>query len=346
MRGGRWGASKRGRKRRRAEVQKTLGELQQLAMELTMDSWAPGSQKVISTARRSLAEWAELYAEERPQPFVLPLFHGDLNAALHNETTFCWWAAWLYDNGLKASTVGTYVSMAKSSLTNEVGCVLSPKEMEVRLPRMLKAMRKLRKSIRKKRLGWRAEYQRELRVVLGRLEEEGGLEACTQDALLNGARQGLLRGADFLPETAAEFKVERHACVNDVEEVLDPEPHRRWWVQPAKKSEQHGKTECLLLPEGDGVSDAYTSIRRMLRARRAAARAKGLELRGDEPLFVAPATFGVATTHLLAAIFKAAAQATARDPKLFGSHSGRIGGCTDLFATDCPGVLLQMQGRW
>ena len=81
--------------------------------------------KVIGTARRALAEFCDLYAGERPEPFVMPSFHGDMHAALHNETTFCLFAAWLYDNGLKASTVGTYVSMAKSSLTNEVGFVLT-----------------------------------------------------------------------------------------------------------------------------------------------------------------------------------------------------------------------------
>ena len=172
------------------------------------------------------------------------------------------------------------------------------------------------------------------------------MEACTQDAMLNGARQGLLRGADFLPDSAAEFDALRHACVGDVTEVLTPEPHLRWWVQPAKKSEQGGKTECLLLPAGDGVSDAYSAIKRMLRARGTAAAARGCELDDSEPLFSAPATMGVATTHHLCSLFKTAAQVIGIDHKLFGSHSGRIGGCTDLFATDCPGVLLQMQGRW
>ena len=45
-------------------------------------------------------------------------------------------------------------------------------------------------------------------------------------------------------------------------------------------------------------------------------------------------------------LYKAAAEAIGMDPKDFASHCGRIGGCTDLFATKCPAVLLQMQGRW
>ena len=342
-----WGVRTRGRGRKpkRAALQKTLTELRELAAQLAFDSWAPGSHKVIGTARRSLNEFLELHEVERPEPFMHPQFQGDMVAALHNETTLCLFAAWLYDNGLQANSVCTYVSMVKSSLAEEVGFVLAPKDMAVRLPRLLKGMRKLRKAVRKKRLGWRAEYQRRLRVVLGEVGE-GELEAATQDALLNGARQGLLRGADFLPGRASEFRSERHACIGDVEEVSAPEPHLRWWVQPAKKSEQGSKSECLLLPKGDGVSDAYTSILRMIRARKAAKATSGGVLQDHEPLFLAPSTMGVATKHHLNSLFKQAAKVLGMDPALFSSHSGRIGGTTDLFATDCPGVLLQMQGRW
>ena len=80
-----WGVrSGRGRRPRRAAAQKTLEELRQLSAQLTFDSWAPGSHKVIGTARRALNEFLELHERERPGPFVQPLFQGDMQAALHN----------------------------------------------------------------------------------------------------------------------------------------------------------------------------------------------------------------------------------------------------------------------
>jgi len=321
---------------------KALHELRVLARELMGKGWASSTHRVIDTARRALAEFAEMHAEERPELFLEPLFYGDLQAALHNEETFCLFAAWLFDAGLAAATVSTYVSMAKSSVTVDLGFVLTPKETEVRLPKLLKAMRKMRQRVRKRRLGWRAAYQRKLREYLGPVE---GVDEATQDALLNTSRQGLLRGADFLPLKPAEFEPLRHACVGDMEQVEGPRPHLRIAVQPAKKAEQRGKSEFLLLPRGDGVTDAYASVLRMLEERRKWARAKGEELGDDEPLFWSPA-MGVCTAGTLNSLFKSAAAAIGKSVVDFSSHSGRIGGCTDLFSTDCPAVLLQMQGRW
>lgn len=330
---------KKGRKARLEDV--SLHQLKQRMVEMVAQAWAPGSKKVIKTSRRALAEFAKLYADERPVLFQMPLFFGDLQAGVHNEETWCLFAIWLHDSGLAPTTVGTYVSMAKSSVTVELGCVLSPKESELRLPRLLKAIRKTRANVRKGRLGWRARYQRQLREMLG---EVVGLEAATQDAMLNSARQGLLRAADFLPEKANLFKVDRHACVGDVTELDEPRPHLKWMVEPAKKRERRGKTEMLLLPKGDGVTDAYTSIKRMLDERRKLAKAKGRELGDDEPLFWTP-TMGVAQVSHLYSIFKSAAECVGVKGKV-SAQSGRIGGASDLFATNCSPALLEMMGRW
>ena len=333
------GGQGRGRKRKRGP-KRSLDELFEMAGELTSESWAEGSKKVIKVARRNLAEWCEEHADERPVAFMEPLFHGDMRAGLHNETTLILWACSLWDANLAPSTVSTYVSMAKSSLTVDLGFVLTPKEMQVRLPRLFKAMRKLRRRIRKKRLGWRARYMRVLRSVWGVF---AGLAGATQEGLLNGARQGLLRGADFLPAKAAEFDTERHACVRDVERMQQPRKHLRWKVQPAKKAEQgYGKSEFVLLPEGDGVTDAYTSICRMLDLRE---RLNKGPLDPRAPLFVGEGGKAV-TKGELGSLFKQAALAIGIDPSDMDTHSGRIGGATDLFSTDCPGVLLQMSGRW
>ena len=112
-------------------------------------------------------------------------------------------------------------------------------------------------------------------------------------------------------------------------------------MQPAKKSEQQGKTEYVYFPEGDGVTDAYTAIRRMLDER--------WRLRGDEhgqaPLFIQSDGQGW-TVREAAALFKLSGRAIGIDESDLGAHCGRIGGATDLFASDCPAALLQVSGRW
>ena len=155
-----------------------------------------------------------------------------------------------------------------------------------------------------------------LKEVRGEFE---GVAGCMQEAVLNGARQGLLRGADFLPEKAAEFNVDRHATIGDLDWESHPRPHLRWAVQPAKKSEQgaFGKSEYLLLPKGDGVTDAYSSIERYLAEREWE---NGGPLSDDAPLFWSKET-GIMTSRLCCSLFKEAAQAhveRAHDPQPVG----------------------------
>ena len=75
-----------------------------------------------------------------------------------------------------------------------------------------------------------------------------------------------VRGADFLPE-GSRFQDDRHATLGDVTHEVETRTGRRYicvLVQPAKKSEQHGTSEYVFLPEGDGITDAYTWVRAML----------------------------------------------------------------------------------
>ena len=203
---------------------------------------------------------------------------------------------------------------------------------------MLKGIRRLHKRIRTKRLGWRARYER---LLLNACGAPDSLQAFTQKGVRCALRQGLLRGADCMPATAGSFDTSRHATLDDITFEDYPTKHISWLVQPAKKSEQQGKTEYVFLPEGDGITDAYTAIKRMLHARR---KANGVE-EGTAPLFAAWNGAPYTSTQARA-LFKASAEAIGLDPAQLGTHSGRIGGATDLMAGGSTPSILQISGRW
>ena len=190
-------------------------------------------------------------------------------------------------------------------------------------------------------LGWRAVYERDLHKLIGQPESP---EARTQKAIRCALRQGLLRGADMVPERAALFDAERHSMVRDLEHFPASEhfeqPHFRLRVLPAKKSEQQGKDEFVYLPKGNGITDAYTAIMGMRADRRAAG-----TWQAGTPLWLKASgeTWVVAEVR---ALYKASGKALGIATKHLGAHCGRIGGATDLFAEGCDAVLLQMQGRW
>ena len=337
--GGLGGAQKPRGKRKRKASHALLADLQATAQGMVANAYAPSSTKVVKTALRALAEFEEVYRSVRPHMFLQPRWHGDLEASVHNEETLLLFAAWLYDHGLAPSSIATYVSLCKTNLGLAFGWALTVKELEMRLPRLLKGLRRLVNRIRKRRLGWRARYERLLRACLGRPE---GFEAVTQWALRCALRQGLLRGADILPDGQAAFDVERHATLGDIK--FECEGGRRyldWTVLPAKKSEQQGKDEHLYLPEGDGVTDAYTAVTEMLHLRQ--------QLFGAEPasapLFIFPSKNPYKVQHARA-LFKASGALIDIPTEDLGAQSGRIGGATDLFVADTSPAVLQVAGRW
>ena len=313
--------------------------LMEMAGAMVDNAYAVSSQRVVRTARGAWEDFKEEYEQDRPCMLMQPRFAGDMAASLHNEVSLMLFAVWMLDNGLKPNTIGTYGSLVKTSLGVEYGWALTAGESAVRLPRMMKGIRRLQKrGERKKRLGWRAEYERTLHKIIG---PPKGQEACTQAGLRRGLRQGLLRAADCLPEKASAFAPARHATLGDITFFDRPSPHLRWRVQPAKKSEQMGKTEYVYCPKGDGIADAYTAIKTMLEQRQ---RMWGKE-QDVAPLFV-DGSRNSWTVGQARALFKRSGEIIGIDPAELGAQSGRIGGATDLYATDAPAALLQIQGRW
>ena len=330
-----------GRRRKRAKVQPTAAQLSATIAELVAAAYAPSSLRAIKAAMGAWRDFEAEMREERPNLLLEPRFAGDMEASLHNETSLMMFAAWMVKQGLAASTTGTYLSLTKTNLGTTFGWALTCKELEMRLPKLLKGIRRMHKTIRKKRLGWRAVYERELHKLIG---APNNTEARTQKAVRCTLRQGLLRGADVVPERAALFDRERHSTVADLKHFgaskhFD-QPHFRLCVLPAKKSEQQGKDEYVYLPKGNGVTDAYTAIMAMREDR------KGKGTWSDDAPLWATANGSSWTVTEVRALFKASGKALGMNTAHLGAHCGRIGGATDLFAEGCDAVLLQMQGRW
>ena len=108
--------------------------------------------------------------------------------------------------------------------------------------------------------------------------------------------------------------------------------------RPAKKGAGKAKTELLHFPLGDGVTDAFSSVRRHLTARVAANGGKPLD--PDAPL-IAHANGSSYTIKEMRTLIRNAAVAVGLDAADFGAHSSRIGGATNLFAAGCPPAVIQ-----
>jgi hypothetical protein len=254
-----------------------------------------------------------------------------------------YFAYWLLTCGYAATTCGNYVSLVKNKISNDLGYVIVVTAASVRLPKMLRAIRRLHGGVRRQSRGWRAHHVRTLREVLGESMPHGDL---VDEVLLNGMRAGMLRGAEVGPAKASQFDGTRDPVWKDVTFESFPEPHMVWMIFPAKKAAGCNTKVPVLFPADSGPCSTYVSMQRMRSAR--------LELEGghvheEAPLLVSKWVGGVATavtTQHVRSMFKRAARAIGIDPRLVGAHSGRIGGATDHFAQGTPPIEIQVLGRW
>jgi len=326
-----------GRKRKRAESRSSLEQLTERAFRLIQAAWGSSSQSKARTALRRLQAW--IMENNVREPFKMTL--GNPAAHLHNELTLIQWAASMEEDGLAHGTIASYVSLAKTAIGVRLGWPLTSRSDEARLPRLLKGIRNARPAgARRRRLGWRARHMRILRERVGMPK---GVEHTGADSVLNAARQGLLRAADFLPAQARKWSSALFPTVGDFRHLESGgAPYATILVRPAKKGGNKPKCELVHFPEGDGISDAYSSIRRHLAAREAAA---GKPLSPDEPLFV-HANGQPWLIREMRSLLRAAATLVGLAASEVGAHSARIGGATDLFSQGCPAAVIQILGRW
>ena len=107
------------------------------------------------------------------------------------------------------------------------------------------------------------------------------------------------------------------------------------------KGEQQAKDEHVFLPEGDGVTDAYSALAAMIACRRRVQ--PGVP--DSAPLFVLPGGAAYRVRHAYA-LFRLSGQRLGIPWEQLGAQSGRIGGATDLFASGASPAVMQVAGRW
>ena len=345
-------AGSRGRRPKYMQAREPL-DYQQLVEEvqsLCIEAYEPNSIRVALSARRCLEYFIDEYRGSRPDMFWQADNEKGLSmrSSLHNELSLMMWAAWMVRIGLSASTASTYLSMARSTIEAQIGHSLTNREHSVRLPRMLRKLRKMFSCVRRKRLGWRAHHHRQLARLRGTPQGEA---ATTADAVLCTAREGLARCCELGPKQGQSFDTTRHPTLGDLSR--HESRHGRHLVLrllPAKKPPGQTAKVPVPLPEASGEEvGAYAAIERMLRTRLGHAvtwgddgRLAGVDL--EAPLF---AIDGVAVTaaHMVQYFSQAAADIGVTGGPVSG-HSGRIGGATDHFAQETPPAVLQICGRW
>ena len=314
-----------------------FAELGDRAMEMARMGWMPSTQAGQRSALRAFARYEQAYEDRRPVSWQMPTPGAgamDLASSLHNELTLMYFATTLHAVGLAASTVATYVSHVRGRFSFDLGFPVVSKD-SVRLPKLLRAIRRLKSSIRRKRVGFRAHHHRKWRKALGPITS---YEMAVEDAVLAVGREGLCRGEELGPKRPKAFRVAGHPCVGDLSFRLYPEKHAVLMILPAKQNATQ-KVE-VLLPKGDGVTDAYAALKRL----QAWKRKLGVPEREYDPLFEVGGM--PLTKHLIAKWVKKAGEVLGIDPKTLGSHSLRIAGATDMFATGTSPALIQIQGRW
>ena len=321
-----------------------FAELQAGALEMMEAGYVAASLKTRDAAMRAFEYFCGEYKVTRPVMILEAEVAGDLRASCHNELSLMYFAYWLLTCGYAATTCGNYVSLAKNKISSDLGYHIVATGASVRLPKMLRAIRRLHGGVRRQRRGWRAHHMVALRAILGDSVSHGDL---VDEVLLNGMRAGLLRGREVGPSKASEFDGTRDPLWGDVTFESLPEPHMVWHVYPAKKAAGCNTKVPVLFPADSGPCSTYESMWRMRAAREAL---EGGPVHPEAPLLISAwGKGGVAipvTTQYVRSTFKRAAKAIGIDPRLVGAHSGRIGGATDHFAMGTPPIEIQVLGRW
>jgi hypothetical protein len=323
-------------------------------------AYAPASQGPLGSAVSAFARFAQACPDR--ELFRQPRFHGDLQTAAYNEWTmilFVWYMVTTNSPStgkpVKAGTIDTYVSLLKGYFSFVY--VFDVLEKPIRLRRLIKdltANEPLGGS-RKKRPGLR---RRHLVAALAEMLQRGP-QAVTQNEINDAAAAGtawhaLARPGELAPSCKrSRWNREKHPTRADLR--FGRSHGRNWavvWLRPLKK---RGKPIQPKVPqyieEHDGSgSDVYLLLR-MLEAIDPVPE----EERASTPLFRRRTTSRggkTACSHLTVAhmstIMKSYAKAAGRaDWALFGGHSARIGGATDLCDSGkASSVLLKAKGRW
>ena len=309
--------------------------IEEAAAEHANNSLKASSRNVQCSAVNTFNAFAWAYRTERPVMWMAPSGLLDTPAFVHNEITLCLFATYMLLINLSSDTTSAYLSLVRTHFKTQMMCPLTLKEWEIRLPMLLRGIKRMHSRVRKGRLGLRAHHHRSMRAIVGPPVTE---VECMQDAMLCLGREGLARGQEMVPAKSNGFDAANHMTVGDIKfkESQAGQEYMEGWIRPLKKGLAATEKLPVPLPRGDGIADAYSAVQRYLSVRRA--RCGFVD--DIEPLFPR------VTTGSLRALVKAVCAWLGLDPSKFGCHSLRIGGGTDHFAAETPALALQISGRW
>ena len=318
------------------DVSQLLERLESKARGWLAESYAPGSSGPLRTAIKKFAQFARTCPTRAL--FKLPRMEGDLEADAHNEWTLILFACSRAEEvsartkrPLKASSIEQSVSLVKGLLSHQYGFQLGGRNP--RLKALLKRMRAKDPlmGIRRKRRGLRRKH----------LHTAYTQHACFRSASHVG-RWGALATAWATLARGGEVAAMTRAAVSfHVQAATRSRPERRYaivWLRPLKKKAGAAQPKVpQIVPERAAGDLAYTALRRAADAAGKAPRA---------PLFC-DGKGRPMTTAALRTFSRRVAGKLGMPSRLFGAHSARVGGATDLAASGkASRLLLQAKGRW
>lgn len=339
-----------------------LARLHAEAAERLQRAYAPKSQGPLQSALAALARFAEACPERIL--FKRPAFLGDQAAAAYNEWTLILLAWFLISEPspttgkpLKVKSVRSYISLLKGYLSFSYAFDLVDRSPTgtMRLKRLLASLaeseplggvRKKRRAFRRRHLR-RAWYRSEVRRT--------DPNSVNKWAATNSSWHVLARGGEGCPSVPPhKWRADVHPTRADLTFHRRPNGTRyaRLWLRPLKK---RGSAPAPKVPQyieeyDGGGSDTYAALARLVELDPVPQ-----EKRASTPLFrLRKRTAGgrETTQHMTVADLRATVRRYVTligitCPKLFGAHSPRIGGATDLASTGkATELVLRAKGRW
>ena len=240
----------------------------------------------IGRIRSALAWWADFLRDTRRTPFV-PLAHaGDIQAAVHNNTTLDMFAEYMRERGARQATrlgqaltsdyVASTVATIRLLRNSEAHYDVAPTAANTARPTLLKRMRQQEgvKGARKESRGFRARDFKAIAKRVDRASKRGRMRWATALA----AHSMLLRGGEIGRVAGKSFEPARGITINDATEGAPSAVSRGlpWMaigvVAIKDVQARHKRVPMIMRQRSRNRSDplcAYTAVRRMLADRKA-----------------------------------------------------------------------------
>ena len=326
-----------------------------------MGAFAPKSKGPLDSALlvRALARFADAYPSLKM--FESTLGRNGDKQKVRNEWIFILFIEHMLQTPsektgkpVRVNTMVSYVSLVKGYLAHKFGFDLM--DEGPRLRRIIKDLREndMSAGLRKKRRAWRKRHFEKLaRLHPDALGSVGDVDAINEYAAVCTAWHVLVRGGEVTNGSAAGWNAERDATRADLTFHTTAGGTQRYAVLMLRPLKKKGQAQQPKVPqyiaEHDGsASDTYAALRRLV-----SADPVRKELRAATPLFSLRRGAGAnASRPMKVADVRTTIQRYARligetDMSQWGAHSARIGGATDLAATNqCSQALLLAKGRW